>query len=209
MTTNYATESAVPINPGEMPDQKTRERIALDQEQAAFGTDSGDLVRVWDNIDESWSSPMARDNLVYVLRMVTVVCSACNFTSSGEEHTIRTHVNQTLEQVEAHREATFTDVVTDGTLVKTCSGCGNQFLMRKRQHERHLEKYSDNVGKAHESAEARYVKRYSTAPPATVEAHTNGNLKVMPKTVPLAAEIGSPRRVPGRRRRGRRGGRRN
>ena len=67
MTTNYATESAVPINPGEMPDQKTRERIALDQEQAAFGTDSGDLVRVWDNIDESWSSPMARDNLVYVL----------------------------------------------------------------------------------------------------------------------------------------------
>lgn len=210
VTQSASVDRAVPILPGPPPSIRERERISFERGgPAEFGSDDGQMGRAWDNLSQSWTAPTSRENVAYMLRIVLLKCSACNYTSNGEEHTIASHINQTLEQVEAHEGATYSDSVGDDAPSKVCSACGNKFMLRKRQHEQHRDVYAGKVGKAHQNAEAEYIKAYSMAPPATVDTPVNGYVKGLSATVPLAAEIGSSRRSSGKRRRGHRGGRRH
>jgi hypothetical protein len=200
--------TASPIALGKPPDVREREEISFRKGgPAEFGTDDGDMVSLWDNFDEAWGPPIPRDMAQQLtLRMVTVYCTACMTTSSGEAHTIESHIRQTLESVEQHKGATLQDgSVIKGEMTRVCTGCGSMFPRRKRQDERHLERFSVAIGEAHKDAKADYKKRYSLTPPTSLAVVPSNGAQT---SEPVATETGSPRLV-GRRRRGRRGGRRS
>ena len=138
------------------------------------------------------------------LRQISLACSACGFTD-GIDGQVEKHIEQTQQMVAEHRGAELVSVTQGDQFGTACSACSAKFMARRLQGTKHLERFSQQVGEAHQEAREIRFKRYSLEPVGSVTGLTLGQ-----DTVPVdIQEERRPQPVPGRgRRRGRRGGRR-
>ncbi len=165
--------------------------------------DDSETIRVWDTVENHWTEPLARDVAEQLyLRQVQFKCSGCD-TTDLHDNGIANHVSQLAQGIIEHEGAElvpFTRADQDGT---RCTGCGGEFMLRKQQGQRHLERFGETTRRAHIGAEQVTIRRYTLEPPVL--------------TLPVNGAVGtevnqeqrSPRQPSGRRRRGRRGGRRH
>jgi len=162
-------------------------------------------VRLWDNLEEHYTEPLARDvaNGAY-LHMVCLYCSACKATET-RDGAVERHIERTLQSVEDHEGAELQSFVREGHAGNICSGCGGEFLLRKKQGEKHLASYTREVGDAHQNAVEKRIMRYSLGPSAAAPAGVEPS-EAAPREL---QESRMPRQASGKRRRGKRGGRRH
>lgn len=188
------------------PDRKEREALTLGSpgEQREFGHDDGSSIRLWDNIDSTWTSPIPMEQKDLHLQKGVFKCSACRFTTIniGGDHGLYGHIESVRKRVTSHRNATLQAFQNEKGQRIGCSGCVATFQDRDKG-ERHLEDWSQRVLDEHKGATRITVQRFSLGPPpeSSNGATTSVDVSVAPK-----AETPQPRQR--RRRRGKRGGQR-
>lgn len=192
-----------------LPDKAERDRAVqrTGADSVEFGLDTGQSVKLWDNVDLTWSGPFPQELIhQHYLRKITEVCTAagCTFTSIYAGGVAK-HRAQQLEDTDTHRNANLIDGGIVGMVQsKACTACNRVFTGTKRQGEWHL-RHMQVIAPAHSESETRVINRYSLGPPAepSIAPRSNG-------AVTGSAKLQAERRLaePSRRRRRHRGRRR-
>jgi hypothetical protein len=157
-------------------------------------------VRLWDNIDRTWTEPMEQGMVMaYTARKVVFKCTACTFTSIFEGGVAR-HISDVSEKYrqhsrDKHGRGASLDLIPalpGAEPSMRCTGCNDVFLTRKDIAGRHLKRVVEE-GPAHKDAQEVIMRRFSLAPSTPV---TNG---IGP--VDIQVERSRRKRSRGRRRR--------
>jgi hypothetical protein len=138
--------------------EKLRENVPGDALLTA--THSGAAsVRLWDCIDQMWTSPIPQEfsHKVY-LRKSVLKCSECSFTTSYENG-VASHAQQVYQAWKEHEGAT---IMADGQQQR-CTGCNIGFTSYKRIGHRHLERVLI-IGPKHVQVEELALRRFSLEP---------------------------------------------
>ena len=127
-------------------------------------------IRLWDNIDNAWTSALPRkEALEFNVNMVVARCSVCTETSSGiggHARDIPNHFKRIKDNAEDHSG----DVqiiylpTASGAVTPSCTACGRTFRSRPHLATKHLREILDNA-RLHEGAVEQTVKRFSLEPP--------------------------------------------
>jgi hypothetical protein len=143
------------------------------KESGVDGVSPAERIRLWDNVDNTWTNPLERGMVHnYYLRKVVTKCSVCK-TASAFSRDVSTHIDRTEQQHRDHEGAELgTTQGTGSDVVQICSGCGMPFALRKGQGRRHLERMKTE-GPLHKGAGVVTIHQFSLAPPAPVAADTN------------------------------------
>ena len=196
--------------PGRAPSSVAdRGKIADEQEAgAAWLSDDGQHIRLWDQIDGTCTGWLNRQHSEQVtLRSLVYRCTACTFTDPFPEP-VEAHIKATPGRVKSHEGAEMIPLPPGEDKVprERCSACGMTMQIDGQRSAEHLATLSRDVGEAHERAEVKLVHRFGLTPPAVSR---NGPVQnsAVPAVSVASQEDRSPRHAPGKRRRGRRGGR--
>ena len=162
---------SLPTYEGSAPTSRDRQRIVDESGRDAvlFDTDSGGdgKVSLWDQVDETWSSPFERSvAMEHYLAKVLYRCSGCKETSLYERD-IERHLTQLKTSHEAHADAELqSNLGEGGQMGITCTGCGAPLSMRKNQGQKHLDKINDDYRTHAEegSIDVLLMHRYTTSP---------------------------------------------
>lgn len=121
-------------------------------------------MRLWDNVDQGWSSPLPA-SLVhqFYLRKVVVKCSACSFVAPFTPR-VAEHTALVRERFQQHQGARV-DAKTDdrGQRLELCTACDVMFASRPGKAQRHIAAVLAS-GPAHKDARAITMRQYSLGP---------------------------------------------
>ena len=125
-------------------------------------------LRLWDCIDESWTSPMVRIRAMdtYLPKRL-VKCSACDYTTVFRYNTlggnIQPHIDQVHERAEGHRdaEAMMPNQTERGVANQLCTGCGMPFQVGKAMP--HIME-TRAMSASHQRVEALLMNRFALEP---------------------------------------------
>lgn len=131
-------------------------------------------IRLWDNVDLSWTSPIEAGMAIHhCLRKVVFKCSACTETSVYDRD-VATHIRRVRESYEIHKNAQMQNGgVAQGTTLIICSGCGGTFSNRKNQAGKHLEGIHRAYSQHRHGAKELVLFRFSLAPSALVSPQSD------------------------------------
>lgn len=170
-------QGQIPIQ--EAPPSSLRERVQIAERsgdgRVLWDTGSGNFQRLWDHVDGSLSQPIDTSTgfFTQMLRKVVFKCSEC-VEASPVEGNVDRHIQRVRAAFESHKDAEIITQVGVGVEpAQVCSGCGNRFVMRKKQAERHLERMQ-REGPEHVKAYEITMLRFSLEPPVSRPASVNG-----------------------------------
>ena len=125
-------------------------------------------LRLWDCVDQSWTSPMVRIRAMdtYLPKRV-VKCSACEYTTvfryDSLAGNIQPHINQLLKQSQDHHDAeAMTPTMAErGVAIQLCTGCGMPFQVgRAMPHIMEMRA----ISASHQRVEALLMNRFALEP---------------------------------------------
>ena len=166
-------------------------------------------IRIWDCIDQAWTSPLVRIRVYdhYLLKRV-VKCSACEYTTvfraDDLKGNIRPHLDSLLEIEGDHQDAVMSDPLLNdkGVVLRACSGCDTPFqITRGNAHIMEAKVKSAD----HYRVEALLMNRFALEPSEPV---VYARELVVDGTRPVGLEPEASPRQGRRRKRGKRGNKR-
>ena len=191
-------------NRGDLPVDKLIEHSEGTISLSKFDETTG--VRLWDVIDQQWTSLLPSDMAErHYLQKDVYRCTGCTWVSTlptgdGDAHRLSGHLRQISEGVESHADADVLTVSGEKGTRFMCSACPASFHSPSRWRK-HMETFAPKIAEAHIGATGKIIKRFVLSPPTEPV--------VAPTVVagPESAQVVRSQRPAGsRRRRGRRGG---
>mgnify|MGYP005813278447 CR=1 FL=1 len=176
----------------------------------ATGPNSPQPLRIWDCIDQSWTSPLVKIRVYdqYLPKRV-VKCSACAYTTVFFADSLKAnlagHIDQVRKQAQEHENAEATQPVPNdrGVPAQLCTGCGFPFSVG--QAAGHIMQ-ARVMGASHQRVEALLMNRFALEPSEPTIFHRE---MVVEGDQPEVTEPEAPPRSGRRRKRNRRGSRSN
>ena len=176
----------------------------------ATGPNAPQAMRIWDCIDQSWTSPLVKVRVYdqYLSKRV-VKCSACTYTTvffaSSLKGNLAGHIEQVQKQAREHDSAEATQPVPNerGMPSQICTGCG--FPFQVGQTAGHIMQ-ARVMGASHQRVEALLMNRFALEPSEPTIFHRE---MVVDGGQPEVAEPETPPQTGRRRKRKRRGTRSN
>ena len=125
-------------------------------------------LRLWDCIDQAWTSPMVRVRAMdtYLPKRV-VKCSACDYTTvfryESLSGNIQPHIDQIYKQSQIHQGAEASAPLSNerGVASQICTGCGGAFQVGKTMP--HIMEVS-TASASHQRVEALLMNRFALEP---------------------------------------------
>lgn len=163
-------------------------------------------IRVWDCIDQSWTSPLVRIRVYdHYLQKRVVKCSACEYTTVFFAGDLKGNLTQHLAQLKKieteHQGVEMGQPMPNerGVASQICGGCGLPFQVG-RGNAHIMEAQTNNAG--HYRVEALLMNRFALEPSEPV---IYARELVVDGTRPVGQEPEAPPREGRRRRRRKRG----
>lgn len=146
-------------------EQQTVEDIANGRVKQQMVDDGGEGLRLWDNLENAWTSPLPASQAQLYCKKAVFRCPACNWTSTHPGDVAR-HISEASEKTAKHQRARLKLEMLSGQSWETCTGCGSHFRVGKPTGRTHLEQMR-GMGASHKGASEEVVLRFSLAPPGT------------------------------------------
>lgn len=125
--------------------------------------DSGN-VSLLDTVDGTVLTVPRQLAMEHYSRVVVCACTKCTFTSTFERD-VEKHIRQVREATRGHNGARLLDLVEGGRFLgKQCTGCGNSFMARHDQGQKHLDRVLEGES-IHDGAEMKIKLRYALPQP--------------------------------------------
>lgn len=172
-----SSKGSIPVATDDVVDEMSDLELAAKVQRENYVVQDGntkqeDMIRLWDLVDDTWTSPMHRRD-VYERQLKKVVdkCTACTFSNGARATLGHGHVEQVLENAARHRKVReCIQAVPDGNggTTDTCVVCKKSFRARPWDAFTHRDEILKK-GEQHQGAEMVLTKRYALEPP--VETH--------------------------------------
>ena len=145
-------------------ERAARAEKAPDKRFISEQSGSSTVARLWDTIDEAWTSPLPRESLqVYHLRKVVWRCSACTF-SSIYDGSVEKHVPAVLAKSKEHEDAEIRESTSErGEYRLRCSRCDATFS-RYPDGQQHLSDIIEKTVPLSNGVTARLQHRFAWSP---------------------------------------------
>ena len=150
-------------------DPQTGEVWSVPDMGKATGPNAPQPLRIWDCIDQAWTTPLVRIRVFdqYLPKRV-VKCSACSYTTvffakTGLKDNLVGHIEQMHKLVTEHESAEATPPISNerGVPSQLCTGCGYPFQVG--QVAGHIMQ-ARVMGASHQRVEALLMNRFALEP---------------------------------------------
>lgn len=124
-------------------------------------------IKLWDAVENRWTSPLPQVTANMNLRVIVEKCTACIFTTSGvggKAGMVETHIHNVMTAMEAHKSARIMARIGIEGEQEFCSACEVSFRSRPARARTHIQEVIDR-GKAHYQADKVTMYRFLQGPP--------------------------------------------
>lgn len=169
-------------------------------------TASAQTMRLWNCMEQSWSSPLPMYQAMVKLNDQVFKCSACTF-HDNRVGAVGEHSRQARERAVEHHQATVIDAVAGGRRLFQCSACE---VTKERQVDvqRHIEAVHQLGLQHHNVVREQIVKVYALQPSALTVVSEQMVLGTPPLQDAVGLDASTVERSPQRRKRKRHRGHR-